>query len=376
MTKSLAELHTWTIEPLLPDVAKAIERLRRAEDVCRVAVMPDVHLATDVCVGVVVATHNMLYPPAVGNDIGCGMAAVAIDASADLLDDEHSAALVLRQLYERVPSNRHRGRCDLPDSLQKLSLSDPALEKLAQRDGLVQLGTLGRGNHFLEFQADEEERLWVMVHSGSRGVGQAISRHHTTKCTGKSAGLPFLEADSDAGRAYQNDLEWARCYARESRLSMLRSVAAILVELFGAPMDWESMIQSDHNHVRRESHFGEEYWVHRKGAQPADAGEAGLIPGSMGTASVHVTGRGCPEALLSCSHGCGRELSRDAARRRISPGQLEDQLHGVWYDRRRSRQLCDEAPAAYKDIDDVVRAQRDLVRLVRRLRPILSYKGF
>lgn len=166
-----ATLTTWLVEPMDREVAKSIERLRNAEDVRRVAVMPDVHLGRDVCIGVVLATTHLIYPRAVGSDIGCGMAAVALDADASLLDNERAAALALQQLYAQVPTNKHRNTGELPSSLNPQSLSCPRLGKLAARDGRLQLGTLGRGNHFLEFQRDATGRLWMMVHSGSRGMG-------------------------------------------------------------------------------------------------------------------------------------------------------------------------------------------------------------
>jgi len=374
MTNSPASLRIWAAEPLPPDVAKSAERLRRAEDVRHVVLLPDVHLAKDVCVGAVIATRRLIYPAAVGGDIGCGMAAVAINAAGDLIGDDRRAAWLLAALYRQVPSNRHPARQDLPASLAGLALSDAPLEKEANRDGRVQLGTLGRGNHFLEFQAEEEQRLWVMVHSGSRGMGQAISAHHT-RAAHRASGLACLDAETAAGRAYLGDVAWGRTYAAENRLAMLRAVESILHDRFATAIDWTTLIHSDHDHVRRETHFGDDFWIHRKGAQPASAGEAGIIPGSMGTATFHVEGRGCPEALMSCSHGAGRQLSRHAARRSINVRQLERQLREIRYDHRRSLALCEEAPEAYKNIESVLRAQKDLVKITRRLQPLLSYKG-
>lgn len=375
MTEPLATLRTWSAAPLTAEVARSADRLRHLPDVQHVVLLPDVHLASDVCVGAVVATTHLIYPAAVGGDIGCGMATVALDASAELLDDEVRAGRMLSALYRHVPSNRHVARRDLPGDWESSPLSHPALRALANRDGRVQLGTLGRGNHFLEFQADADQRLWVVVHSGSRGVGQAITRQHTRESR-PGSGLVGLDAEGAAGQAYLADVAWARRYAAENRLAMLRAVEAILREEFGSAVDWTTVVHSDHDHVRRERHFGELLWVHRKGAQPAEAGEAGIIPGSMGTATFQVVGRGCPEALKSCSHGAGRELSRTMARRSIGVGAFERQLRGIWFDRRRSTALLEEAPAAYKEIGQVLRAQGDLVKIVRRLEPRLSYKGY
>lgn len=374
MTDSPASLHIWAAERMPHDVAKSVERLRQADDVRHVVVLPDVHLAQDVCVGAVIATRRLIYPAAVGGDIGCGMVAAAVNADRELIDDDRRAACLLTALYREVPSNRHAVRQDLPASLAGVALSDAAVEKLANRDGRVQLGTLGRGNHFLEFQADDEQRLWIMVHSGSRGMGQAITQHHTRGAS-KAAGLACLDVETDTGRAYLNDVAWARTYAAENRLAMLHAVETILRQWFSTAIDWTTLIHSDHDHVRRETHFGEEFWIHRKGAQPASSGEAGIIPGSMGTSTFHIKGRGCAEALMSCSHGAGRQLSRDAARRSIGVRQFERQVRGIRYDRRRSHELRDESPAAYKNIESVLRAQKDLVKITRRLQPVLSYKG-
>ncbi|QDT55364.1 RNA-splicing ligase RtcB [Caulifigura coniformis] len=375
MTSPPATLFVRSPGRLSTEVVDSVNRIRTAEDVRYVAVMPDAHLAAEVCVGLVLATNRLIYPAAVGGDIGCGMAAVPIDAEADLLDDDVSAGQLLGDLYREVPSNRHRTRRALPDRLRDFPLSDPRLGRMAEREGCIQLGTLGRGNHFLEFQADEDDRMWVMVHSGSRAMGQVITAHHVRNAEGSSVGIPFFDAEGHAGRAYLSDVGWAREYSATNRLEMLRAVETILADRFSATVDWSRLIHSDHDHVRRETHFGNDYLVHRKGAQSARTDEAGIIPGSMGTATFHVVGRGLPESLRSCSHGAGRRLSRDAARRQIGARQLERELRGIWCDRRRFDVLREEAPSAYHDIEKVMQAQKDLVRVVRRLRPVLSYKG-
>lgn len=378
MSKPPTMVRCWLTEPLARDVAMSVEKLAAAEDVQHVAVMPDVHLAGDVCIGTVLATSNSIYPAAVGGDIGCGMAAVAFDAEADFVSDELGAASVLAGLYKRVPSNRHPGATmadGLPSMLETSSLSDPRLNKLKHRDGRVQFGTLGRGNHFLEFQADHENRLWLMVHSGSRAMGQAITAHHLRRATPSTGGLLYFDASSEAGRAYLDDVAWARNYARQNRLAMVGAVCSLMAELFGSAADESSLIESDHNHVRRETHFGKQLWIHRKGAQSARLDEPGIIPGSMGTSSFHVAGRGCADALVSSSHGAGRKLARTDARRSIGRRQFHREMQAVWFDHRRADALRDEAPSAYKDIHAVMRAQKELTRIVRELQPLLSYKG-
>lgn len=370
----------WLADPLSRDVAKSLQRVANSDGVSRVAVMPDVHLAEGVCVGTVVATERTIYPAAVGSDIGCGMAVLPLDADAGLLGTADPAARLLQGLALAVPSIRHP-KATMPDTLSQTlterALSAPSLEKEKRRDGRVQCGTLGRGNHFLELQADESDRLWIMVHSGSRGMGQEISKFHIEDRSrgDRPLSLFAIDAESESGQAYLNDVQWAVEYARSNRRSMLHAVVALLEQLFDISANWEELIDADHNHVRREEHDGVELLVHRKGAQSAREGEWAIVPGSMGTESFLVTGRGVPQSLHSCSHGAGRQLSRTEARRKVSPQKLENEMGGVWFDHRRCRQLCDEAPSVYKDIRRVMRAQRDLVRIESRLRPILSYKG-
>jgi tRNA-splicing ligase RtcB len=381
MTQSLLpKVNCWLAEPLAKEVAQAIGGLAQLDDVEQIAVMPDVHLAKDVCVGLAVGTRSHIFPAAVGSDIGCGMAAVRCSGAAELLADERSAARLLTGLYQRVPSLKHGQRtmpAGLPESLQQVPLSHPRLEKLKSRDGRLQFGTLGRGNHFLEFQTDAERQLWLMVHSGSRGMGQAISAHHAESADRGSPAKRLLsfDVDSPAGRSYLADAGWAEWYAAENRLAILSAVGDLLHDLFGIGLADGSLIHANHNHVRREIHGGAELWVHRKGALPAQPGESGIIPGSMGTASFHTLGRGLPAALCSSSHGAGRALSRSAALQAIGERQLLREMHGIWFDERRAGKLRDEAPSAYKDIFAVMRAQRELTQIVRQLEPLMSYKG-
>lgn len=364
----------FTSEPLSDEVKKAIERIATSDDVAKVAVMPDVHLAHDVCVGTVIATKELIYPEAVGGDLGCGMAAVRIACDAAVLDDEHIAARLLAGMYDRVPALQHAvaDAPSLPDALLAAPLSHGSLEKLRAREGRLQCGTLGRGNHFLELQEDREDGgLWLMVHSGSRAMGPAIRDHHRTAATIGARGLSYLVAEEPSGRAYLADLAWALAYADHNRRVIVAAVGSICEDVLGASLDAATFVTCHHNHVRRQ----DGWWVHRKGAIPAAAGERGIIPGSMGTQSYHTTGRGCAAALWSSSHGAGRKLSRSEARARISRRALSEQMGRVWFDHRRAEQLRDEAPGAYKDIGAVMRAQTELTRIDRVLAPRLSYKG-
>jgi tRNA-splicing ligase RtcB len=289
-------------------VSEAIERLRRAPDVQQVAVMPDVHLSADVCIGVVVATSHLIYPQAVGGDIGCGMLAVGLDLEAEALDIPRVAGQVLADLGRAVPGRRRNRRAVVsqPGDLASDTLSHTSLESVRRTEGAIEFATLGSGNHFLEIQADEDGRLWLMVHSGSRALGQAIRDHHLARAQPVDNRLRVLDAKSDAGAAYLHDAACARRYADASRRAMAEEVGRVLAGRLGAHVCWETAITTDHNHVSLERHGGCDLWVHRKGAMPARLGESGVLPGSMGTLSFHVEGRGHEEALCSSAHGAGR----------------------------------------------------------------------
>jgi tRNA-splicing ligase RtcB len=378
MTESLlAPVCSWLTAPMTRDVSEAIERLRHAPDVQRIAVMPDVHLAADVCIGVVVATSHLIYPQAVGGDIGCGMLAVAFDLASSRLEDPGTAGELLSQIGRAVPARRRNRRAAiaLPEDLEAVSLSDPTVQSIRRSQAAIEFATLGSGNHFVELQADEDGRLWLMVHSGSRAIGQAIRDHHLARGEPAGSGLRALDARSDAGAAYLDDASWARRFAAANRTAIATEVGAVVAALLGGRIDWETAIATDHNHVLLERHGGESLWVHRKGAMPAGKGVPGVVPGSMGTASFHVEGRGHADALCSSAHGAGRMLSRTEARRTVTEADLRRRMQGVWYDHRLADRLRDESPAAYKDIRTVLRAQRDLVKVTRTLRPLLNYKG-
>ena len=379
MSESLVvPVRTWLAAPMDHDVSEAIDRLRRAPDVQQIAVMPDVHLASDVCIGVAVATTNLIYPQAVGGDIGCGMLAVRLDVDATCLKDPKTAGVILSELGRAVPSRR-RNRpmiIPLPDDLANETLTHPSLESCRRNEGVLEFATLGSGNHFIEIQADEENHVWLMVHSGSRALGQAIRDHHLARA--RSAGrsrFRTLDARSSEGREYLHDASYARRFADASCRAMAVEIARVFARTLQAQVCWETLVTTDHNHVSFEDHAGGALWVHRKGAMRAQLGESGVLPGSMGTLSFHVEGRGCQQALCSSAHGAGRALSRTAARAKVSERDLRRQMQGIWYDYRLIDKLRDEAPSAYKDIRAVLRAQRELVKVTRTLSPILNYKG-
>jgi len=249
------------------------------------------------------------------------------------------------------------------------------LESVRRNEGDIEFATLGSGNHFIEIQADEDNRVWLMVHSGSRALGQTIRDHHLARAQSAGSRFRTLDARSSAGREYLHDASYARRFADASRRAMAVEIGGVFARTLQAQVCWETLITTDHNHVSFENHAGCALWVHRKGAMPARLGESGVLPGSMGTLSFHVEGRGCERALCSSAHGAGRALSRSAARAKVSERDLRRQMEGIWYDYRLSDRLRDEAPSAYKDIRAVLRAQRELVKVTRTLRPILNYKG-
>jgi tRNA-splicing ligase RtcB (3'-phosphate/5'-hydroxy nucleic acid ligase) len=372
-----APMRTWLAAPMDPNVSEAIERLRSAPDVRQIAVMPDVHLSANVCIGVAMATSHLIYPQAVGGDIGCGMPAVGLDVDAAVFKNPKVAGQVLAELNGAVPTRRRNRRAIIlqPDDLWKDTLSHPRLDSFRRNEGVLEFATLGSGNHFIEIQTDEDNRIWLMVHSGSRALGQAIQEHHLARAQGVGRGLRALDARSAEGCEYLNDASHARRFADASRKAMATEVGALLARKLQAQIRWETLITSDHNHVSLEHNKEQDLWVHRKGAMPARLGESGVLPGSMGTLSFHVEGRGCKEALCSSAHGAGRALSRTAARGKVTQREFRRQMEGIWHDYRLADKLRDEAPSAYKDIRAVLRAQKELVKVTSTLRPVLNYKG-
>jgi len=373
-----APLHMWTAGALPAGVEDVLTRLRRTEGVAHIAVMPDVHLASEFCVGTVVASDTFLYPNAVGGDIGCGMLALRFAGPEDGGPlDATAAARVLGELQLACPARRHNRRTatGMAEELLAMPLSDPRLQAhLLSDDCRTQLGTLGAGNHFLELQHDGAA-YWLMLHTGSRHLGQCILHHHLPKSRRLDTGIFALPVASAAGRAYLQDVQIARAWARENRRLLAVAAAGVLERVVGLTPVLDTLYDCDHNHVAAETHAGRELFVHRKGATAARAGQVGLIPGSMGTHSFHTRGLGHSDALASSSHGAGRAMSRTEARNKITISALRQQIRHVWYDARLERHLREEAPSAYKDATKVMQAQAELTAVTRRLRPVLVYKG-
>ena len=360
------------------------------------AVMPDVHVGKGSTVGSVIPTLHAIIPAAVGVDIGCGMMAAKTTLSAADLPD---SLLGLRSAIERaVPHGRTVGKRDkgawgdqppptadaawgaLAEPFARLTAKYPRLKNTNNR---VHLGTLGTGNHFIEVCLDEASAVWIMLHSGSRGVGHAIGAHfielakrdmRTWMINLPDQDLAYFPEGTQHFDDYVEAVEWAQRFAQFNREVMMQHVVQAMRMVIAKPFEAAvEAINCHHNYVSREHHFGENILVTRKGAVRARQGEMGIIPGSMGARSFIVRGLGNPESFDSCSHGAGRTMSRTAARRRFTVEDHVAATAGV--ECRKDVDVIDETPAAYKDIDQVMQAQRDLVEIVYTLKQIVCVKG-
>lgn len=364
----------------LPEGALAqLERIASQPYVVeQVAAMPDVHVAHGVAVGTVFATEDTLVPAALGGDLGCGMSAIRFDFPAAALGVRERQAL-LERLGRRIPVGEavnRRGVRDVPHALLESPLSTGALMHVRERLVSRHLGTLGGGNHFVELDRDGGGDLWLLVHSGSRGLGSAIAAHHLRAAEVEGQGeLPGLLLGSRAGDACLADLRWALEFARANRDAILSTAVEVVAEAVRVRPDASSRLDVHHNFVAEEVHAGRALWVHRKGAVSAPSGMRALIPGSMSTASYVVEGLGAPASFRSASHGAGRVMTRREARERISSRQLAEAMRRVVFDARRGRTLVEEAPAAYRNIREVLEDEEDLVRPLLRLEPIAVLKG-
>jgi tRNA-splicing ligase RtcB len=353
------------------------------------ALMPDAHLGKGATVGSVIPTLGAIIPGAVGVDIGCGMIAVRTQWT----EEQVRAAGPLRGIREAIEA-----AVPLSAGVYNTALTGTArvrvaeLEAAAERARLdparyvrnwrLQLGSLGSGNHFIEVSVDETGAVWLFLHSGSRGVGNKIAQHHIAVaaelCRRWWIDLPdpdlaYLVEGTDEFWAYIRELRWAQDFAAANREEMMDRVVAVLAAHMGEPVVEAERVNCHHNFTEQEQHFKKTVWVSRKGAIRARAGEPGLIPGSMGTASYVVTGKGDPLSLESSPHGAGRNHSRSAARRMFTREQLREAMTGIEY--RDTDAFLDEIPAAYKDIDQVMADAADLVEVRHVLRQIVNVKG-
>jgi tRNA-splicing ligase RtcB (3'-phosphate/5'-hydroxy nucleic acid ligase) len=343
-----------------------------------VAAMPDLHAADGVAVGTVFATEGVIVPSALGGDLGCGVAALRFDAGALPLSTR-DLRTVLAGWAERIPVGdelRHGWGVPVPDGLFSPRLSTRSLEHVREHLVPRQLGTLGGGNHFVELDRDVDGNAWLLVHTGSRGPGGAIGRHHARAALAGGLGaIAGLEVASEAGLACAGDLRWACSFAAANRAVIIEAAARVVSEVSGVAPNLASRVDVRHNFVAEEEHFGRPLWVHRKGAIAAASGTTVIIPGSMGTASYVAEGLGEPASFQSASHGAGRILSRREARQRIAVERLERAMRRIVHDPSRARSLVEEAPAAYRDVREVLEDEADLVRPRVRLEPMVVLKG-
>ncbi len=396
LNKGRVPVKIWTrdIEP------EALRQLLNIADLPivhgHVAAMPDVHAGIGATVGSVIPTLHAIIPAAVGVDIGCGMNAVRTSLVAgDLPDNLRGLRLAIEESipvgFNQHAASRMRGSAlqrigrTLNDRLDVIVGKHPGLMKMQRRFNetwLCQIGTLGGGNHFIELCLDEADRVWIMLHSGSRGIGNVLGRYfieaarkdmrrHQIRLPDQD--LAYFSEGSDLFDDYVEAVEWAQDYALLNRSRMMAAIVEAMKPLLPGFRLEEEAINCHHNYVAREEHFGERLFITRKGAISARHGELGIIPGSMGARSYIVRGLGNPASFCSCSHGAGRRMSRSAAKRRFDRFDLEAQTAGV--ECRKDGGVVDEIPAAYKDIDQVMENQRDLVEPVHTLKQVLCVKG-
>ncbi|MDR2987384.1 MAG: RtcB family protein [Nocardiopsaceae bacterium] len=353
-----------------------------------VALMPDAHLGKGATVGSVIPTEGAIIPAAVGVDIGCGMIAVRTQWTLGQVRDAGRLSELRQNIEGRIPLSAGRYNSDVFASYTRKRIEDlestdgaESAKAIAPRWHL-QLGSLGSGNHFIELSADKEDRVWAFLHSGSRGVGNKLANRHIKVAQHLNRkwhiqlpdpDLAYLVEDTKEFWDYIRDLRWAQKFALLNREEMMDRVLDCLGEFMEMPAQRIEEVNCHHNYTTREHHFGREVWLSRKGAIDASEGVRGLIPGSMGTRSYVVTGKGNKMALCSSPHGAGREYSRSAARKTFTMEQLEVAMTGIEW--RHTSAFLDEIPGAYKDIDIVMDDAKDLVAIDHELGQFVNVKG-
>jgi tRNA-splicing ligase RtcB len=392
-----APIKLWTRGVPLEDQARQqLQNIAKLPFIYKwISVMPDVHLGKGATVGSVVPTIGAIVPAAVGVDIGCGMIAARTTLMASDLPDnlaEIRSAIEHAVPHGRTVGKRDKGAWDTPPALTVDGWSSLVSDfaqitakhpKLGRTNNLHHLGTLGTGNHFVEVCLDEEQRVWFMLHSGSRGVGNAIGCHFIELAKQDmrrwminlpDQDLAYLPEGSEHYADYVFAVDWAQRFARINREIMMKHVVDAVRTVITKPFEAQAeAVNCHHNYVSREHHFGKDVFITRKGAVSARKGELGIIPGSMGAKSFIVRGLGNADSFNSCSHGAGRVMSRTEAKRRIS---VDDHIKATAHvECRKDPDVVDESPAAYKSIEAVMAAQSDLVEIMHTLRQVVCVKG-
>jgi len=394
--KGCVPVHVWT-----EDIEhEALEQLINVAQLpivhSHVAAMPDVHAGIGATVGSVIPTRGAIIPAAVGVDIGCGMNAVRLTLDAAQLPDnlgrirsaiEAAVPVGFAQHdFDKVRGSAHaRSARPFSDRLGRIVGRHPGVAKMQkqfERTWISQLGSLGGGNHFIELCLDEGGAVWVMLHSGSRGIGNVLGRYFIAaarkdmerhRMNLPDRDLAYFSEGSELFDDYVEAVEWAQDYAAANRRLMLELVLSAMAPHLPPFKTSSEAINCHHNYVAQEEHFGERVYLTRKGAISAREGELGIIPGSMGAKSYIVRGRGNPQSFHSCSHGAGRRMSRTQAKKRFNQFDLMEQTSGV--ECRKDGGVIDEIPGAYKDIDAVMANQTDLVEVVHTLKQVVCVKG-
>lgn len=376
-------------ETLEESAYKQVENMATLPFVDGLAVMPDAHMGMGACVGSVIATKGAIIPAAVGVDIGCGM--IAVKTKFTINDLPSDLEKVRNGIERRIPLSAGNFNKKIDgtalERVNKLAGKTKDYYKTIVRDWASQLGTLGSGNHFIELSLDQNDELWVVLHSGSRGIGNKLAEKHI-KIAQKMMDSMFITlADKDLAYLpehtkefdeYMYDLLWAQEFARLNREEMMdRVLKELSYTFFNADGHQkeieEGRINCHHNFTQLENHMGNNVWVTRKGAIQMMPGQLGVIPGSMGTRSYIVSGLGNPLSYMSAPHGAGRRFSRSEARRRFTMDDFEREMDGI--ECRHSLELIDEIPSAYKDIDEVMANSKSLVSILYELRQIVNIKG-
>jgi tRNA-splicing ligase RtcB len=354
-----------------------------------IAIMPDAHFGFGMPIGGILATDEVIIPNAVGVDIGCGMCAVKTSLRSIDRQDLKDVMKTIRDLvplgFKRHKKPQHRDLMPNPDTYCPSGENLPIVER-EFNNGRAQIGTLGGGNHFIEIQQGNDGAIWFMVHSGSRNLGYQVAGFYNKLAIGlnkkwktqvpSSWQLAYLPTDSSDGQAYLREMRYSVAFAEANRRLMCREVARALAENVREEITFGELINIAHNYADEESHFGKSVLIHRKGATRAENGETGIIPGSQGTTSYIVKGRGNPDSFRSCAHGAGRKLGRKQARRELD---LEKERRAL--DRKniihavRGKRDLEEAAGAYKDIETVLARQDDLVEITDILQPLAVIKG-
>lgn len=356
-----------------------------------IACMPDVHAGKGSTIGTVIATEKAIIPAAVGTDLGCGMNAVRLSLKASDLPE--NLVNIRHQLERDIPmgfgsNGDNKNINNISETFKPIppAVTDiifKGYKEKAYKKAYSQLGTLGSGNHFIELCIDENQDVWIMLHSGSRGIGNMIGTYFIEKAkkrmeeyfiTLPDGDLAYLPESTDDFNDYMEAVGWAQNYALENRKAMMTLViAALRMHIKKEFTITQEAINCHHNYVEKENHFGKNMWVTRKGAIRAREGDLGVIPGSMGQKSYIVRGKGNLESYCSCSHGAGRKMSRNKARKVFTVEDLKNQTVGV--ECLKNDSIIDEIPGAYKDIDVVMENQKDLVEVVHTLKQVLCCKG-